>query len=692
MIFNYGLRSDAEIDAHKTTLRDVFFEGDELKENWFSLLHEHIHEKYINTEVNLRTEEEFINALIAQNPLQEAYICSKLIPRMHRVLSFAKASLEDRSLDVISTWDKDQITQWCVRFKKLNWATFDLDTKKRKVEELLAVIISAVKLTYGYEPHITQIFSVIANITPGATAGRFLQIATGEGKTLITAMTAAVRALLGDRVDIASSSGDLCREGVKSQQGFYQLLTLDCADVSVEDANEIIKGYEAPIVYGTIHAFSAHMLNQRFLGQKRRGDRTFDVLLADEVDSLTIDQIDTFTQLSQPIPGTESLLSLLGLIYVRLDHYIQSGYCEDELKAKLLDFARSKMGLPKYSVSHNIEGAGVSRADEGNGDKPFPIVVTDQLKAFVEYQLPNWVESAIQARMSYREGQNHLVHTNGHVRPIDYQHTGGVHLNQVFSDGIHQFLQMSKASYVTSETVTGSFMSPLTYLKLYKGKIYGVTGTLGNDATQEFMSKVYKVGFIKVPTFKPNQFNEYEPNIQGSDWEQSIIDSIMDETQRGRAVLVLCETKQRLEAIEKTLRLKHQHIKIHTYSRNDLQEAEGKKLTEEEEKRLTEEGKKLPKVLKEGEVLLATNLAGRGTDLHLSNEVKRNGGLHVCLTFLPLNERVEAQNFGRAARQGEKGSGQLIVNARQSEYFMQGGNNTIQGIKERQERRLVYKL
>lgn len=125
----------------------------------------------------------------------------------------------------------------------------------------------------------------------------------------------------------------------------------------------------------------------------RQGERRFDVLIADEVDSLTIDQIDSFTQLSQPLVGSESLLSLLVLIQKQLDLFIAREYPVDYIKARLLDWFESLIANPVELKKLNV-------------------IITDELKAFVQYQLPNWIESAISARKDYQEDRDYLVHTN----------------------------------------------------------------------------------------------------------------------------------------------------------------------------------------------------------------------------------------------------------------------------------------
>lgn len=175
-----------------------------------------------------------------------------------------------------------------------------------------------------------------------------------------------------------------------------------------------------------------------------------------------------------------------------------------------------------------------------------------------------------------------------------------------------------------------------------------MTGTIGPDSAQELVRSVYGVNIGFMPTYKPKQFEEIDGDIQNNEttWHGRITSSILDEVEKGRAVLIICATiKDAIEIRERLISVvDYDSDKVRLYSRNDNDEY----LAVKDE-------------VNSGDVIVATNLAGRGTDIKTSKEVEKNGGLHVIVTFLPENLRVEEQAFGRTARQGAKGTAQLII-------------------------------
>jgi hypothetical protein len=176
--------------------------------------------------------------------------------------------------------------------------------------------------------------------------------------------------------------------------------------------------------------------------------------------------------------------------------------------------------------------------------------------------------------------------------------------------------------------------------------MYGLTGTLGSEDAKQLLCNVYSVDTIVVPRYKQIYHIELPSIIvnEEKEWIKTIVQSTVEEVRRNRAVLIICETRADAIAIFKQLRDKY--LKVNLYTDN----------TDRNESNIVDNR------AGGGDIIVATNLAGRGTDFKTSKEVEENGGLHVCLTFLPINPRVEQQAFGRTSRQGNRGTSQLILN------------------------------
>lgn len=268
------------------------------------------------------------------------------------------------------------------------------------------------------------------------------------------------------------------------------------------------------------------------------------------------------------------------------------------------------------------------------------------LMAYAESQLRKWVHSALIAQKMVEDEAYVVRHVGGQRRilPVDAHHSGIIQHNTMWPDGQHQFLQLRHAVKLKPEGLVTCFISNVAYFALYQKSIYGVTGTLGSAASQEFIAELYPgTDMAFVPTYLPKQFKEMSGIISNSknEWYSAIVSSVFQEA-RSSAVLVICQSIREVRAI-KTLLTQNgwNETQIWTY-------AEG----------LESECDAIKGHIKRGTVILATNLAGRGTDL------KPAGGiaLHVCVTFLPQNLRVQEQAFGRTARQGQCGTAQLILN------------------------------
>ncbi|XP_008304893.1 uncharacterized protein LOC103376295 [Stegastes partitus] len=270
------------------------------------------------------------------------------------------------------------------------------------------------------------------------------------------------------------------------------------------------------------------------------------------------------------------------------------------------------------------------------------------LSDLVESKLKVWIANAFSAQTMTNDHE-YSIETHGIV-PVDYSCTGVLENNMKWTDGLHQFLEMKHEAKLSDMTAITNFMSNVGLLQKYGNQIYGLSGTLGQQAETETLQRIYEgIKTCQIPSFKRRKLFEVEGVVveDEQEWMKKICDVVTAQTSptpyRGpRAVLVICETIKRAKAVHHALGGNVPNKKLYINNNIDNSEIFVKKL-------------------EAAEVIIATNLAGRGTDLKVSDEVRTAGGMFVVQTFLPQNARVEAQAFGRTARQGSPGSAQLIV-------------------------------
>ncbi|CAJ1085938.1 protein translocase subunit SecA 2-like [Xyrichtys novacula] len=269
------------------------------------------------------------------------------------------------------------------------------------------------------------------------------------------------------------------------------------------------------------------------------------------------------------------------------------------------------------------------------------------LSDLVESKLKVWIENAFLAKTMSRD-REYVLERHG-VVPVDYSCTGVIENDMKWTDGLQQFLEMKHGGKLSDMTAITNYMSSVGMLQKYGNQIFGISGTLGQKAETETLQKIYEgIKTCQIPTFKRRKLFEVEGVIVCNDeeWRKKICEVVSTQTSsttfRGqRAVLVICETIGHAKDLYHALGDQIPAKKL--YISNNMDNAA------------------VFAQLGAGEVIIATNLAGRGTDLQVSKPVKAAGGLFVVQTFLPKNARVEAQAFGRTARQGAPGSAQLIV-------------------------------
>eukprot|EP00392_Amoebophrya_sp_AT5.2_P010211 g10264.t1 len=307
----------------------------------------------------------------------------------------------------------------------------------------------------------------------------------------------------------------------------------------------------------------------------------------------------------------------------------------------------------------------------------------------VKTGIPAWSRSVVAARFLYRDGVQYQYDRNKQrLYTVDAENTGCVADNQTYSDGVHQFLELKHGLRMTPLSLTSNYMSSVHFFRKCD-RIFGLTGTLGDAETQELMQDTYELDFFFLPSHKSKQFYELRPlvvypvetqvwapgiaAVQGDqaapapaylhsnkhNWQETVISLNIAHAVRGRAVLVICES---IAVADKMYMAFASAIGDKKNDNEGLEPSSAERINLYEYTMQAERERAVGgRIAEPGDIIIATNIAGRGTDITLEKAVERNGGLHVCVTFLPANARVQEQNFGRTSRAGNRGTAQLIV-------------------------------
>ena len=345
-----------------------------------------------------------------------------------------------------------------------------------------------------------------------------------------------------------------------------------------------------------------------------------------------------------------------GELYLKPKEYISNILIFDQGFASAL---YSCDRLAKGAVE-KVQGAiEFSSKEEGYSDSEM-LIVPQFLKEFVTHQLPVCVVSALQC-LQMAEDREYTIR-DGRIIPVDFQNSGILEVNKKWGAGLQQMLEMKHGLCLSPMSVVTNFMSHIELFSRYKySGIYGLSGTLGTEcsATKQLLMKLLNVRVAHIPCHRRLKIFEKEAIIvNGSreDWFSEIMKAVFDAAEpkpwkgKGRAVLILCEDIRTAEHLRNYILQKRlakytdKTVKLYAYSSSD-------------------ETKTINHTMKPGEIIIATNLAGRGTDIKVTDRVNQSGGLFCILTFLARNRRVELQAFGRTARNGEPGSAQCIIRA-----------------------------
>ena len=555
-------------------------------------------------------------------------------------------------------------------------------------------------------------------------SGKIAEMATGEGKTLVGTLPIYLNALPGRGVHVVTVNDYLAKRDSAWMGPIYQFhgLTIDCIDLHQPNSDARRQAYQADITYGTNNEFGFDYLRDNMVTSPNelvQGELNFAIV--DEVDSVLIDDARTPLIISGPVPqGDRHEFDVLKPSVDRIVNVQKQVVSNILAEAKKLIAAGNKTdggfkllqayrGLPKnrhlikflseegikvllqktegeymqdnsrrmhivdedlYFVIDeknnqiDLTDKGVEYMSQGNQDSNF-FVLEDLGTMIAELEnqnLPKEEEFAkkeelfrdyavkserihtlsqlLKAYTLFEKDDEYVV-IDGEVKIVDEQ-TGRIMEGRRYSDGLHQAIEAKENVKIEAATQTFATITLQNYFRMYN-KLAGMTGTAETEAGEFW--QIYKLDVVVIPTNRPIQRDDKQDLVYKTNREKfnAVIEEIERLTAAGRPVLVGTTSVEISQLLSKALQLrKIQHNVLNA------------KLHKKEADIVAEAGRA-------GVVTIATNMAGRGTDIKLQGDVKANGGLAIIGTERHDSRRVDRQLRGRAGRQGDPGSSQFYV-------------------------------
>lgn len=522
---------------------------------------------------------------------------------------------------------------------------------------LLALGREAIRIYFGIYPYNTQVLTVLGLLsTDPKLKGSIAQVKTGEGKSTIVTLMTFYFACQGKMVDVISSTRTLAKRDQKKYASFFRVFGITTSHICYDHPSPDC--FRAQILYGVNHNFEFAIMWDSLLNTKLRMiesegrvvKRPFDVVIVDEVDNLLIDSANQSARIA--IPGKTQL----SWIYPYIMKFI-TDHVPILIMLQLGDEEAIKFVVQDLRVYlKSIQGGKFAAQVDKLADRKMEIWLRSALKAL--YHLQENVDYVIKPKKDIENGKKVIRKM---VIPID-RNTGSLQEGTRWSNGIHEFIESKHDLVVKEESLTIASFCHSVFFSFYSN-IYGLTGTMGPEVERMEVKEVYQVGSFDVPPHRKS-LKKMMKTVVASDEAslvKALISDIEDMQKVGRSTLILCDSIEETIDYDKIL----DRAGLHHFVLNERQQEDAEYI-----------------IAKAGEpkaITIATNTAGRGTDIILSPSVLEKGGLHVIFIYHALSERVEIQGLGRAGRQGQPGSGRIILKSSKS----------LEQLKQDRERQIV---
>ncbi|MGL2913310.1 preprotein translocase subunit SecA [Helicobacter pylori] len=467
--------------------------------------------------------------------------------------------------------------------------------------------------------------------------GKIAEMKTGEGKTLVATLAVALNAMKGESVYVVTVNDYLAHRDSKEMEPLYQFLGYSVGTItaSVRDDDERLEIYSKDIVYGTNNEFGFDYLRDNMkYSLEHKVQKSHAFAIVDEVDSILIDEARTPLIISGPVDR-------------RMENYNKADEVAKSMQVET-DFT-----IDEKNRAILITEEGIKKAENLFG--------VDNLYKIENAALSHHLDQALKANYLFFIDKDYIV-ANNEVVIVD-EFTGRLSEGRRFSEGLHQALEAKEGVSIKEESQTLADITFQNYFRMFS-KLSGMTGTAQTEAT-EFL-EIYNLEVVSIPTNLAIKRKDLNDLIYKSEKEKfdAVILKIKELHDKGQPVLVgtaSIEKSETLHALLKKERIPHTvlNAKQHTKEAEIIKDAGLK-----------------------GAVTIATNMAGRGVDIKLTDEIKELGGLYIIGTERHESRRIDNQLRGRSGRQGDPGVSQFYLSL-EDNLLRIFGSDRIKGVMEK---------
>ncbi|HHY59720.1 MAG TPA: preprotein translocase subunit SecA, partial [Clostridia bacterium] len=466
--------------------------------------------------------------------------------------------------------------------------------------------------------------------------GRIAEMKTGEGKTLVATLPAYLNALPGKGVHIVTVNDYLARRDSEWMGQIYRFLGMEVGlIVHGLSAAERKQAYAADVTYGTNNEFGFDYLRDNMaLSLEQVVQRELNYAIVDEVDSILIDEARTPLIISGQADKPTHLYYTMARIVPKLK--AGEDYTVDE-KARVVTL--TEQGIARVEKMLGVENL----YDDANTE------------------LSHHVNNALKAHVLMKRDRDYVV-KDGQVIIVD-EFTGRLMYGRRYSEGLHQAIEAKEGVKIERESQTLATITFQNYFRMYK-KLAGMTGTAKTEE-EEFI-KIYGMDVVVIPTNKPMIRIDYPDVVYRTEKGkfEAVIKEIEECYRIGRPVLVGTVSIEKSEMLSEALKKRGIPHQVLNAKYHEL------------------EAEIIAKAGQKGQVTIATNMAGRGTDIVLGEGVKELGGLHVIGTERHEARRIDNQLRGRAGRQGDPGSSRFYISL-EDDLMRLFGSDNIAGLMDK---------